>query len=622
MIDIIFTLLRKGVVFSVVLIFGFVVVYVPQIHVREAEALLVECAGCVAATGAGASAVTAAIAAQTAALEIPLGATSISTASVAVKELSLDMVFNAIAKAIVSSIVASTVDWINSGFKGSPAFVTDLKGFLLETLDKKAFEIIEELGGDASFLCTPFKLDIQIALAFEYENSRENRPYRGCSLSNFFGDFEQFINGDFENGGWRDWLTLTSNPEKYTPVGQYFSARTSFERELAEEKQRERDTLGYGSGYQSAKVCEGIERASGASGSGRVPSTFDLDGDGKVDDVPLRTVPIDIDVGPLPNFQNNEPAEGDVLRDRQGAAPSSQIFVLQRLPDARPLTQFNANVTPESIEAARANGTLDINSISNPALLRPSVSDVTEAANTIRSNGTTIRIPTGLSIRGGLRCAISKPGRMIADRLSKALGLSDDSLISADEIQEIISALFAQLATKALTGTAGLLGLSAGTGYTYGGFGGAYTSAAASQAEDAASGNSGSSYILDRMQIALRVQQDYRELANTRIPVLQAYLLRTNLSEAQRELARVNLTEALSVQAEAPRRIDAVLALINRIQVLDSEYQNAAFDRKAAITLEALAIQGEFDALQLYDALEIRLDIANWDPSTYPEPTS
>jgi hypothetical protein len=62
-------------------------------------------------------------------------------------------------------------------------------------------------------------------------------------------------------------------------------------------------------------------------------------------------------------------------------------------------------------------------------------------------------------------CDITTPGAAIADQLNRALGAGQDQLITADEINEIISALMAQLAQKALTGMNGLLGLGS-TGYT------------------------------------------------------------------------------------------------------------------------------------------------------------
>ena len=138
-IDTFFVVLKKGLVLSTVAIFAFVIVYVPQPPRAEAFVAPVADVGL-----SGKSNFLSSLSNK-----ITAGATlssALADKALGVKEYFLDGIAHAIARAIVSSMVASLVDWINSGFQGSPAFITDLQGFLLETLDKKAFEIIEELG--------------------------------------------------------------------------------------------------------------------------------------------------------------------------------------------------------------------------------------------------------------------------------------------------------------------------------------------------------------------------------------------------------------------------------------------------------------------------------------------
>lgn len=590
MIDSFFNLLRKAVVFSLVLIFAFVVIYVPQEHAKKAEA------GCIFN-----SPVTPCSAFEVpySPLSLSANAIAINTGTVTFKELTLDAVFNAIAKAIVSALVASTVDWINSGFKGSPAFVRDLGGFLLETLDKKAFEIIEELGGDASFLCTPFKLDIQLALAISYDQARINRPYEGCSVSNFVGDLEQFINGDFEQGGWRDWIKLTTNPEKYTPVGQYYAAKESFERQQAAEKERAKTELGWGSGFQSGKICEGVERAGSATGA---ISNTNVTVDG------VQNANTTNFSGEISNFNIS--------------ADSVQ----------------NANTTNFTGGISSFSGSSGSGSASSPSTATASDVPVGAQADPLKvitnqpintsptvKKTTTIRIPTGLSIGGALRCAISKPGRMIADRLAKSLGLSDDSLITADEINEIIQALFAQLATRALTGAAGLLGLSAGTGYTSADYqGGSYIAALREQQAAATRDKLEDESInpaaqVAVMQDALQVQEAVASLANQQVPVLRNYLTLPRITTEQRQRAQGALDEAIAAQDQAPAKANSIVSLINQAQILQLEYDRAdtTVERKAAILQEILGIDSQFRRIDPYPPAYLSGARTEWDPSRY-----
>jgi hypothetical protein len=67
------------------------------------------------------------------------GLTAASSVAEKVKGYSLDPIAWMVAKAALQSVVKSTINWINSGFNGSPAFVTDLQQKLLDVGDAQAF---------------------------------------------------------------------------------------------------------------------------------------------------------------------------------------------------------------------------------------------------------------------------------------------------------------------------------------------------------------------------------------------------------------------------------------------------------------------------------------------------
>ena len=82
-------------------------------------------------------------------------------------DLRIDGFFHLAAKVFLRAMVRSIIQWINSGFQGAPAFVTDLRGFLVDVADEIAGEFIYQ--SDAlRFLCSPFQLDVRIALAGTY----------------------------------------------------------------------------------------------------------------------------------------------------------------------------------------------------------------------------------------------------------------------------------------------------------------------------------------------------------------------------------------------------------------------------------------------------------------------
>ncbi len=249
------------------------------------------------------------------------------------KEFNFDGIASQLAKQIVQNMTQSIVTWINSGFEGSPAFVTDLKGFLLDAADQTAGDFIYN-NPDLNFLCSPFQLDVKIALAVAYQqHAHGGFSEAQCTLSDVTDNIEGFLNGDFSAGGWDSWLEITQNPVN-TPTGAYLAAEGEMYARIVDEQGRTIRELDWGNGFLSFKVCSDTDVASGKA------------------------------------------------KD----------------------------------------------------------------------------------------CDITTPGTVIANQLNKSLGAGQDALITADEINEIIGALFAQLAQQAITGVNGLLGLG-GSSYSNNSFG-------------------------------------------------------------------------------------------------------------------------------------------------------
>jgi hypothetical protein len=63
------------------------------------------------------------------ATRISAATTAFGVNSLFIKETVADGIAWAVAKLVVREMTTSIVNWINSGFKGNPAFVTDLGGF-------------------------------------------------------------------------------------------------------------------------------------------------------------------------------------------------------------------------------------------------------------------------------------------------------------------------------------------------------------------------------------------------------------------------------------------------------------------------------------------------------------
>jgi hypothetical protein len=125
---------------------------------------------------------------------------------------------NVIAKVALQQITISVVNWINSGFSGQPSFVTNYEQFFTNVADLAAGEFIK--GSGLAFLCSPFKLQIKVAIAQSYAN----RGAQSCSLTGIINNITNFMNGSFTQAGWPGLLQFTTVPTN-NPYGAFAYAQ-------------------------------------------------------------------------------------------------------------------------------------------------------------------------------------------------------------------------------------------------------------------------------------------------------------------------------------------------------------------------------------------------------------
>ena len=172
------------------------------------------------------------------------------------KEYALDGIAYGIARLIIQQMVQSVITWINSGFQGSPAFVTDLERYLQNVADQVISDTL--LGSDLAFLCDPFELDVRIAIAASYNASRDglgDLPAPACTLDDVSDNIDGFLSGDFSQGGWGAWFELTQG-EANDPNRAFFLTQYQIQKEIANEQAEENQLLEFGDGFLSFRVCE------------------------------------------------------------------------------------------------------------------------------------------------------------------------------------------------------------------------------------------------------------------------------------------------------------------------------------------------------------------------------
>ncbi|OGH65907.1 MAG: hypothetical protein A3B83_05010 [Candidatus Magasanikbacteria bacterium RIFCSPHIGHO2_02_FULL_33_17] len=186
--------------------------------------------------------------------------TAIETAAIAVSAYALelkeyvgDSLFFAAKQAIVQQVVADTVNWINAGFPdGGPAYITSFDSFLIDAGDKVIGEYIG--GSKLNFLCSPFSIDVQIAL----EQTFAGRKSYECTLSEVF---DNTVNAyeDMGNGwNWDTWAEMTQNPYG-NAYGSFIDASIRINADINAEQSQLTREIDWGSGFRPLKKCDNVE---------------------------------------------------------------------------------------------------------------------------------------------------------------------------------------------------------------------------------------------------------------------------------------------------------------------------------------------------------------------------
>ena len=183
--------------------------------------------------------------------------TSYSQDSLWIKAYILDPLAWAAAKALLQNITDETVNWINSGFNGSPAYITNPTHFLENIGDQATGALIGESGLLTS-LCSPISLNVRLAIALGQAGpSATGNPYT-CTLSTIVDNVQGatingFTAGDFSQGGWPAFASLAEPQNSF--YGAYLEAESSLSTSIANRTQQKNNELLQGGGFLTFQTC-------------------------------------------------------------------------------------------------------------------------------------------------------------------------------------------------------------------------------------------------------------------------------------------------------------------------------------------------------------------------------
>lgn len=237
--------------------------------------------------------------------------------------------------ALIRNIGSSIVNWVNSGFDGSPAFLTDFGGTILDTADQAVGTFIE--GSELGYLCNNFSFKIRLALAVNYSQSFRQRAT--CSLT-------QIGNNLATNGGagWNNFLEVSTRPQN-NEYGAYVIA----ENEIAQRAFRavgiQEKEIAVGQGFLNRKVCEDQESPEELAARQHLSSFKTIKGDNAAVGVQVTSTKVDLSSFGKYDIYGNQTEAGKTNTDTKTVFTTSE----------KPVCKKWTVTTPGSVIAGKIN---------------------------------------------------------------------------------------------------------------------------------------------------------------------------------------------------------------------------------------------------------------------------
>jgi hypothetical protein len=172
----------------------------------------------------------------------------------------LDPMAMMMAKIIIQDITASTVKWINTGFKGNPAFVQNPEQFFLNVGDQTAATYLSTTNSHfINDICTPFSAKIRLALVQSYLSTKT--PNR-CTIQSIVKNWTNFGTNFYDNGGWDGWFSMTQS-DSNNPLGVYLQEKDSFNSAIGNKINHYTSQLSQGNGFLSWETCKTASQVQG-----------------------------------------------------------------------------------------------------------------------------------------------------------------------------------------------------------------------------------------------------------------------------------------------------------------------------------------------------------------------
>lgn len=179
--------------------------------------------------------------------------------------------------AVLEYITQATIDWINSGFDGNPAFVEDPAKFFGDIAEAESANFLQQVvqGSTGIDICQPFRLQIVTGLSGGTSEARFANQARcgfddmkaAISDSGVSFDYQEYTSGNAEySGSLNAWREVTQNDQNNF-YGAYFLAQAELEKRLSVQQNNATLDLTMGRGFLSVKSCTKDSTTTDANGN-------------------------------------------------------------------------------------------------------------------------------------------------------------------------------------------------------------------------------------------------------------------------------------------------------------------------------------------------------------------
>ncbi len=182
-----------------------------------------------------------------------------------------------IVNAMISYIADSTIQWINTGFNGNPAFLQNPDLFFKQLADEEAAAFIQNLAYGVSGgtnVCGVLKEAMVISTLSQYGygyGSQNYDPYGyqtggyvnkgisngflGCSFDQNPNQYNNFVQGNFiQGGGWNSWFNLTQTPQG-NPFDTAFRVKDDIANKILTSRNSQMRDLNWNNGFLNYTTC-------------------------------------------------------------------------------------------------------------------------------------------------------------------------------------------------------------------------------------------------------------------------------------------------------------------------------------------------------------------------------